>query len=65
MIFITLVLVTVIGTVVMYFASLIIRFIIFAGALVFDMVILIADFLALMLFIHICKKIYTAIKKNR
>ena len=65
MIFLTLVLVTVIGTVVIYFASLFIRFIIFAGALVFDMVIIIADFLALMLFIRICKKIYTAIKKNR
>ena len=65
MIFLTLVLVTIFGVVVIYFASLFVNFIIFAGALVFDMVILIADFLALMLFIHICKKIYTAIKKNR
>ena len=65
MIFLSLVLVTVFGIVVIYFASLFVNFIIFAGALVLDLIIIIADFLALMLFIHICKKIYTAIKKKR
>ncbi len=64
MIFLSLVLVTIFGVVVTYLASLFVNFIIFAGALVLDLIIITADFLALMFFFFICKKIYRAFKKK-